>query len=237
MKKILAVKVTIALLLGFAVAHAQTAEEIVAKHIDAIGGKDVLAKLKSAYVEGTVQVMGNDNPNSTIILSGVGYRNESEFNGQKIIQCYTDKGGWMINPMGGSGSAEQMPDDAYKAGKDQLDMGGALFNYADKGSSIALQGKDGNAYKIKLVNKDKLESVFYIDANSFLISKLIRKGNMMGQEVEITVKLSDYRKTDLGFMLPWTTEFDFGGQFSMTSSVKKVELNKTVDPAIFAMPK
>jgi len=28
-----------------------------------------------------------------------------------------------------------------------------------------------------------------------------------------------------------------GGQFALTVTVKKVELNKTIDPAIFEMPK
>jgi hypothetical protein len=29
---------------------------------------------------------------------------------------------------------------------------------------------------------------------------------------------------------------DFGGQFQITIAVKKVEVNKTIDPAIFDMP-
>jgi hypothetical protein len=30
---------------------------------------------------------------------------------------------------------------------------------------------------------------------------------------------------------------DFGGQFQIGLTVNKVELNKTIDPAIFVMPK
>jgi hypothetical protein len=38
-------------------------------------------------------------------------------------------------------------------------------------------------------------------------------------------------------MVPYAMDIDLGGQFSLTITVKKVELNKTIDPAIFAMPK
>ena len=82
--------------------NAQTADDIIAKHLDAMGGKDKISLIKSLYTEGTVQVMGNDNPTTTTILNGKGFRNESDFNGQKFIQVFTDKGGWMVNPMMGA---------------------------------------------------------------------------------------------------------------------------------------
>ena len=53
----------------------------------------------------------------------------------------------------------------------------------------------------------------------------------------VTTALSDYRKTDLGMLIPYAIGIDFGGQFQLLITVKKVELNKTIDPAIFAMPK
>jgi len=225
------------LLFSLGHANAQTADEIVNKYIDAIGGKEKLDQVKSVVIESSVNAMGNDNPNTVTILSGLGYKTETEFNGAQIVQCYTDKPGWMINPMAGSSAATPMPADVYNSGKDQIDPGGALFNYAAKGSKIELQGKEGNSYKIKLVTSDKIETIFFIDVNSYLLSKIVKKGNMMGQEVEISVKLGDYKKSEMGISFPWTTEMDFGGQFSMTASVKKLAVNKTVDPAIFAMPK
>jgi hypothetical protein len=55
--------------------------------------------------------------------------------------------------------------------------------------------------------------------------------------VAVTTKLSDYRKTELGYVVPYAIDVDFGGQFQLTIAVKKVEPNKTIDPAVFAMPK
>src|SRR5580658_10088426 len=93
---------------------AQTAEEIIAKNIDAIGGKNKITSITSVKMDNTIQVMGNEAPSSSVLLVGKGVRAESEVNGQKMIQVVTDKGGWSISPMNGSNEAKPIPDDIYK---------------------------------------------------------------------------------------------------------------------------
>jgi len=51
-------------------ASAQTADEIISKHIDALGGKDAIAKVTSLYMEGSMQVMGNEAPTTVTVLAG-----------------------------------------------------------------------------------------------------------------------------------------------------------------------
>jgi hypothetical protein len=216
---------------------AQTADEIVGKYVAAIGGKDAISQVKSMYSESSLTMMGGENPSTTMLVDGVGYKNETDVNGTKIVQCYTDKGGWIINPMAGSATATTMPDDVYNAGKGQIRVGGALYDYAAKGSKIELLGKEGTAYKIKLTSKENVESTYLIDSTSYFVTTVMSKGKMQDQDVAITTKLSDYRKTELGYVIPYAIDVDLGGQFELTIAVKKVELNKTIDPAVFAMPK
>src|ERR1044071_7095207 len=80
-------------------AQSQTVDEIISKHVDAIGGKDKLSQVKSVYIESSVDVMGNSAPQKEYLLEGKGYKMELDFNGTSIVNCYNDKGGWAINPM------------------------------------------------------------------------------------------------------------------------------------------
>jgi hypothetical protein len=216
---------------------AQTADEIISKHVDAIGGKDKISKIKSIYTESTAQIMGNDAPVVTTVLNGKGFKSETEFNGSKIIQALTDKGGWMINPMAGSSSAQALPDEQYKAAKDQIYVGGELVNYAANGGKAELQGKEGDLYKIKITAKDNSTTTYFIDPATYYLKKAVKQGDMMGQSVEITISFSDYKKTDFGYVIANKIDTDMGGQFSFSATVNKVEINKEIDPKIFEMPK
>ena len=145
-------------------ANAQTADEIIAKHIEAIGGKDKLGAITSVRMENTMRVMDNDAPSTIVIVNGKGYRTESDFNGQKMVQVYTDKGGWAINPFAGATEPQAMPDEQYKSGAGQLYIV-PLLNYAARGDKAELLGQEKvgsvNAYKIKVTGKENIANLFY----------------------------------------------------------------------------
>ena len=215
---------------------APSADDIVARHIDAVGGKAVIGQIKSITMETTMQVMGNDAPGTTTILDGVGIKQETNFNGTTIVQCYNDKGGWQVNPMAGATDPTPMADEQYKSGRDGIYVGGGLYDYAAKGSKIELASSSDDGYKILLTDKDGVATTFTIDPKTYMIKSGTRKGQMQGQDVMITISYSDYRKTETGYLMPYRMDMDFGGQFQLSIAVKNIELNKTVDPAIFTMP-
>jgi Domain of unknown function (DUF4292) len=219
-----------------AAATSLTADQVVARYIDAIGGKEAIGQVKTITMTTSAQIMGNDAPGTTTIVDGVGYKNETSFGDSKIIQVYTAKGGWMVNPMAGMSEPTPMPDDQYKDGKSQIYVGGPLLDYAAKGNKIELLGSDKDTYTIKLTTKDNVESTYVIDATTFLLKSTVRTGKMQDQDVEVSSTYSDYKKTDTGYLVPTTIGVDFGGQFQIAIAVQKVETNKTIDPAIFDMP-
>lgn len=215
--------------------QAQTVDEIIAKHIEAIGGKEKLGQVKSIYSEISMEVMGSQSPVTEYTLEGKGFKSEAEFNGSKIISCFTDKGGWAINPMAGATAAQAMPDELYKAGRSQIYVGGALLDYASKGNTVELVGKEENNYKIKVTN-GTAESNYFIDPATHYLVKMVSKGEMMGAPVEVVTSFSDHKKTDFGIVLPYAKTIDLGG-FVLAAKTNKVEVNKEIDPKIFEQPK
>ncbi|HEY4287952.1 MAG TPA: hypothetical protein VGN00_12695 [Puia sp.] len=226
------------LLSGFLVSGslwAQTADEVVSKYIDAIGGSKVVSGITSIVLESNVSVMGSDVASTTHILNGKGFKSETDFNGSKIVKCITDKGGWDINPMAGQSTATAMSEDQAKAGKGSFQVGGPLFDYAKKGYKVEMTGTDGADLKLKL-SGEGMNMTYYINSTTYLLDKMVTMVNVHGQDMELTTAFRDYKKTDIGFTMPYTQEIT-NPQFSLTITHTKVEFNKPIDPAIFEMPK
>ena len=215
---------------------AQTAEEIVNKNIDAIGGKALLSSVKSVVIESDFDFAGNGGTAVTTILNGKGFKSETDFGGTKLIQCVTDKGGWTINPFVGQSTATAMPDDVVKQSRGQLTVGGPLLNYSADGGKLELVGKDTADYKIRFTNNNGVDNTYYINMKTYLIDMVSTKANMGGQEIERNIHLSDYKKTEGGPLLPSVQSFDVP-QGTITITNKKITINKDIDPAIFDMPK
>ena len=222
--------------LGITSLRAQTADEIISKHLDALGGKAVIGGLKSMYQESTIEVMGTEAPSTTSIIFGKGAKSETDFNGAKIVQCITDKGGWGINPMQGQTTATAMSDDDVKTAQAQLQVGGPLFDYASKGYKAELIGKDTADYKIKLTGAG-LDVTFYINQKTYLMDKAVSQISAGGQSMERATTFSDYRKSDIGYVTSYSQQIVLPQQYTLNITVKKLEINKTIDPAIFEMPK
>jgi outer membrane lipoprotein-sorting protein len=219
--------------------QAQTADDIINKHVDAIGGKDVLSKVKSIYFEGTANAMGADYPTTTTILAGKGFKTVTSVNGSDIIQCFTDTGGWSLNPLAGQTTATPLPPDLAKKGKSSLDIGGELVNFRSKGFADSLLGRENlggvSAYKVQL-SQPGIEITYLFDPNTYYTLQTETKVNMSGQDVTSVTKYSDFKKTDIGYVAPTTLTVNNAG-YDVTINYTKVEVNKEVDPGIFKMPK
>jgi hypothetical protein len=235
MKHVKRLSLLLVLVFAGALLSAQTADDVIAKYVDAIGGKKTISKIKSMYVEMNMDLMGMEGTSKTTTLNGKGVKQELDIMGSTVVNCITDEGGWTINPMMGGTSPIDMTEDQYNAARDQIHVGGPFVDYAEKGYKVELTGDAtvGNApaHKIKMTSPDNVVTEYYFDKDSGYLVRVKQQGDMG----ETTSTFSDYRKND-GYATAYKIDIDAGGQYQISANITKVELNKPVDESIFNKP-
>ena len=230
MKKIL-LSITLLFAVAFSVS-AQTADEIIAKYIDAIGGAEKWSKIKSIKLEGQVEVQGLAIPFTMQGIQLKGQRVDAEFQGNKIIDIITPTGGWSQNPLAGKATMSPMTSEELKSKLDDLDIQDAFVGYKEKGSTIEFLGKDeedGNEYfKIKMTTKNDNVKTYFFDTKTYLIYKEESIVKQQGQEMKAAVKLLDYQTIDYGVKMPFKSD-----QGMMIMVTKKITVNPVIDESIF----
>jgi hypothetical protein len=204
MKKIRSIFFTVFALIFTSMISAQTADEIIANYITAIGGKDQISKITSVYTEGTVDVMGGTGMIKTTLLNGKGFKQEIDVMGTQVVMCYTDSMGWQINPMTGNYSAEAMSEAQYKSGRDNIYAGGPfLTDYTSKGYKLEVAGQESvvgvNAWKLNVVSPDSTEAAYYFDPATWYLLKIVQKAENDEPAHGIAILLSIIRnpRTDM----------------------------------------
>lgn len=219
--------------------QAQSPDAIISTYIKAIGGKKTINKINSLYTESSADIMGMEAVIKTTVLNGKGYKTDVEVMGAVITTCFTDQGGWTINPMTGASTAETMAEEIYNEGKNQIYIGGPFTIYKEQGYAAELLGnenvKGAAASKVKLTAPWGISTVYFFDASTGYLVKSVSESEAQGQVVETVVLYSDYKPVE-GMLMPHTLDIDSGGMVQFTATTTKVEANKTVDPSVFAKP-
>lgn len=216
---------------------AQTVDEIVDKHVTALGGMDKIKAVNTVITERSLAVQGMEIPTKTVLVVGKSLRNESTIMGNSMVQVVDDSKGWMIRPtqMGGTGEPEDMPADQLKQQIASLDPFGGLVNYKEKGNKVELVGKEKldkkDVYHLKVTSKEGTTMDEYLDAETYLVSRV--KVDMNGQSGEID--LSDYKEVE-GVKFPNTMDITNAQMGTMSFITSKVSVNTPVDATIFKKP-
>lgn len=216
---------------------AQTVDEIISKHIEALGGKEKLLELKSVISEGSFSFQGMDIPVTIYQTHNVGTRIDINVMGMTGYIINTPTEGWTFMPFQGMAAPEAMAADLVKEGADQLDLQGPLLNYAEKGHKVEYLGKEDfegtECFKLKAILKGGSEITMFIDPTNYFIIKQIIKSKAAGQESDQVQTFSNYQKTPEGIFVA----FDMTGFGPGEISFKKIEINKPIDEAKFKSSK
>ena len=237
-----------ALLLGGALAQAAdipSAEQLAAKNLEARGGAEKLAALKSLHFDGKLVFPGDFQltyqETRAREAAGDAVRIDAALQGLTLIQAYDGSGGWRINPFEGRKDAERMSGDEARALADAGRMDGPMLSARAEGSTLTALGRedfDGTlAYKLKVSQKDGDEFVYLLDPDSWLEIKITETRKLRGAPQVTEYELGDYEPVG-GVMYPMSVENWPQGQPAQRQRtlIATAVANPPVSPALFAMP-
>lgn len=211
--------------------NAQTVDEIVGKHIKALGGAEKLASLKTVKMEGNLNTQGIDVVLTITKKHLTGMRMDLEIMGTSNYQMATPTKGWVFMPVMQQTEPTEMDAEQLKSVQSQLDIQGTFVDYKTKGYTVEylgtekLDGKD--AYKLKAVKQGK-DVFYYIDVVSNFIVKTSTKATVQGQEMDMETSFADYKQTADGFWFAHTNTTTQG-----VITFDKITTNVPVDDKLF----
>ena len=239
MKKTLSFAAFLIFISGYA--QAQNAEEIVAKHIAAIGGKN-WAGVEAVKSEAKISADGA--PGMSIMMNMLAIRDKSlrmdvSVMGMTQTTVLNGDGGWAVNPFANQMDPEPLTADQVKSMKDMTDVDGTLIGYKEKGYSLEYVGTedvDGTeAIKIKVNKGDKRSEYSFFDPATYYEIKNIRVEEIDGNVSESATTYSNFKNQD-GLVFPFTIQQNDPNMGGSTVTVTSVTVNPLVDTKVFAMP-
>lgn len=226
--------------------YAQTAEQIVAKHIEARGGKERLQSINSIFIEGfAVRADGTAIDAKLWKVYDRLFRQEVTIGTSSVTTIVTPGRGWVSNQQT-NGAFKSLPSDQLKALQPQIDPAGPLVDYAAKGDRVDLVGRDTvrgiPCYKIRLSCPMGQSVIYYIDAKTYYTVRETGKAGMMCAVLEnnttpggdVCIDFSDYRKTPEGYIFPYSIVTN---AFDAKMTIERVEINHNVDVEALSRPK
>lgn len=231
----------IAILFNTTLIFAQSVDEIIDKHIEAIGGVDKLEGLKTIHSVGKATMMGMDASFEINIIKPDRVKLSIDIMDNKIIQTLDGETGWMINPMMGDSGVQDLKSNSLKELKSQAEFEGKLFKYKDKGYTVTLIGTEDveskPAYKLKIIDKEGDSSYYFIDKESYMNVKRTNYRTMQGQTVTVDNMQSEFKTFDgikVATVVKSTSDM---AMMNRDVKIEKVEFNKKIDKNIFKKPK
>jgi len=214
-------------------------EEIITKYFETIGQDDI-NKIETAIETGTSLYFGQETSFRQIQKRpDKAYMEVLLVDGQIIKQGYNGVSGWMLASWMNAAEPVELVGPDLKTIKDMGNIEGDLWNWKEKGHKLVLGGRQEvagkPAFQLTLTKADGDIDEMYIDTESFLLIKMIKKTNINNSEVEVEVYYDDYRDID-GVLLPFKIEQRLNSQQGMLINIKEIKFNIEVDDSIFNKP-
>lgn len=208
-----------------------SAEDVIAKYVEAVGGKAAIDKVESYKTEGVMSMMGQ-NVNILVV-----------FKKPSNVATYITMGDMVIQKIIYDGKTLKM---SGMQGEKELTEGAEVDemknnagfcneqNYIANGYHLSVEGVEPvngkDAYVLK-VNKGKVSMTEYYDVESGLKVKTVATVEGPQGEIQQVTEISDYKEVD-GVKVPFLMKQNMMNM-ATTTTLTSVEINKPIDESLF----
>jgi hypothetical protein len=221
--------------------YSQTADELIAKNIQARGGTEKMKAIKTMRITGKFEggggftaSVGQENQRPNLL------RETFTLQGMTAVQAYDGSAGWQIQPFGGKKDPELMGEDDVRDLLLDADFDGPLVDYKEKGSTVEYMGHDvvdgDDALRLKVTLKNGDIIYDYLDPDAFIEIRREIQQFVRGSVRERVMGFGSY-KLVAGVMYPFSiSQGPKNHPDEQTTTIQKMEANVTIDPADFNLP-
>lgn len=240
-----AFRLLLVLLLPVTAAHAQqTADAIIAKYAQRIGGLDRIRAIHTLRRTGKLYGGGGfEAPLTFESARPYKVREEATFGGMTGVTAYDGTTGWKIEPWQGKKDPEPLGEEETKGIVEDAEFDDPLLAWREEGNKVEYLGMDQvegtDVYKLQVtLARNGDVRTYYLDADSGVPIKYEVKRTVRGAEREFEVELGDYKAVD-GVFFPFS--FAIGEKGGESSSKQQfawqhIEVNVPLDDSRFTRP-
>ncbi len=226
---------------GAALLAAQTADELVAKNLQAKGGLDKIKaitsyKYRARYQQGNFTAQLSQEAKSPNQV-----REMFTIQGMTQIQAYDGTTGWQISPFQGRRDPEILGEEDLRDISEDADFYGPLVDYKEKGNTIEYLGRDtvdgDDVYRLKVTLKNGDIFYYYLDPDTYIEIRTERQQFIRGAVRETQTDLGSYKQVD-GVFFPFSISSGTKNRPDQKSTVtiEKMEANINIPESEFKMP-
>ena len=177
-----------------------TAEDVVAKNVQARGGAAALASVKTLRLTGRLVLPGRP---LAITLAQIKarpdkVRQEQTFQGLTEIEAFDGERGWQVQPFEGRKEPALLSEDDLRPLRVEADLDGPWVDAKAKGHVLEYLGAedvDGTlAHKLRVSLKEGGELTVWIDPDTWMVIRALERLTVRGAEQETETDYGDYER-------------------------------------------
>lgn len=238
MKRIFSLGLLVVFLLSSAALPglSQTADEVRAKMIEAMGGEQAFKKVQDMTISGTAELTTQGLSGTITVYKKEPNKRRLDFEvmGMIITQAYNGEIAWMVNPQ--TGAVEDMPEEGAAEWKRESMPIDSLLDPQKYGITFTYKGKEQvegrDHFVLEQTYPDGFKATIYCDSETYLVTK--SRSTVTGSmgDIEVEQYSSDYKKVNGITMSHSSVQYRDGEEY-LKFTIEEVKINTGLEDSLF----